>query len=227
MKIPIFKSDKFILCDDSDYYLLTRYTWRLDTKKNYPFAMTYCGGKSIRLSVIDALKIHVPDGKEIDHKNRNKLDWHIENLRLCTHSQNNMNKGKYKDNGTIYKGVFPINKRWRVQIVKDRKTYVLGTYDDEEFAANIYDAAARALHGEYAVLNFPNQNMLPKFNLEKHLDMIRYTSSKYKGITFSKLENKWKASIYVNKKKIHVGTFSTEEIAYTYQQQAIKQYENN
>ncbi len=38
-------------------------------------------------------------------------------------------------------------------------------------------------------------------------------SSKYKGVSFYKASNKWRSSIFVGGKKIHIGHFDTEEKA--------------
>jgi len=35
---------------------------------------------------------------------------------------------------------------------------VIGDFDDEEEAARAYDARARQIHGDNAILNFPNSS---------------------------------------------------------------------
>ena len=50
----------------------------------------------------------------------------------------------------------PHGGRWRAQIAKHGLRIHLGRFDSEEDAARAYDAATRALHGEFARLNFPN-----------------------------------------------------------------------
>jgi hypothetical protein len=166
-------SGNHILCDADDFPILSRHRWNLDGKGNYPVSKIYVsGGKDKNISIINVLGIEIPDGMELDHRNRNKLDWRRENLRICTHSQNNMNKEKYKDNGTLYKGIYFQRGRWKVQIVKNKKMYVLGTFDDEIYAAHIYDAGAKHLHGDFAVLNFPNDNWFPNFDFDEHRKLV-------------------------------------------------------
>ena len=45
-----------------------------------------------------------------------------------------------------------------------------------------------------------------------HASKIKTSSSKYVGVHFYK--NKWKSQISINGKKVHLGTFTTEEEAY-------------
>lgn len=47
----------------------------------------------------------------------------------------------------------------------------------------------------------------------KNLKLYSNNKSGYKGVCYSKIENKWKAYITVNKKKIHLGTFLDKELA--------------
>jgi len=52
-------------------------------------------------------------------------------------------------------------------------------------------------------------------------------SSKYNGVCFSKNDNKWKATIYVNGKNKHLGYFKTEIEASEYYQNALYSFKNN
>lgn len=72
-----------------------------------------------------------PEG-EIDHVNRDKADNRIENLRVCTRSENGHNreaKGFYK----------PMDKeRFRAAIKHSGKLHHIGYYDTEEEARAAY-----------------------------------------------------------------------------------------
>lgn len=52
------------------------------------------------------------------------------------------------------------------------------------------------------------------FENQTHKVKLWNTSSKYLGVTFNKRENKWKAQIQINKKKIGLGAYNTEQEAY-------------
>lgn len=91
------------------------------------------------------------EGKLVDHKNGDKLDNRRENLRLADKSQNGWNRLKCVNNTTGYKGVtlFKRTGKYIAQIKVYGKNYHLGYYDTAEEAAEMYDLAAKAWHGEY------------------------------------------------------------------------------
>lgn len=92
---------------------------------------------------------------EIDHRDRNKLNNRIENLRPCTSSQNKGNIQLLPTNTSGYRGV-SLNSRsqkWHAQIkIHGNQTY-LGRFDTPEEAALVYNEAAIEHFGEFAFLN--------------------------------------------------------------------------
>lgn len=88
----------------------------------------------------------------IDHKNRDKLDNRIGNLRECTQGQNQHNQVKRKQNKSGWKGVSwsKEKEKWKAQICLNKKNKSLGYFDDVKEAAEAYIFAALELHGEYA-----------------------------------------------------------------------------
>jgi hypothetical protein len=88
----------------------------------------------------------------IDHINQNRIDNRIENLRLATISQNTTNAKKQPTNTTGYKGVVFEKKRkkYRASIIKNKKTYYLGSYSTAQEAHKAYKQAAVKLHGDFA-----------------------------------------------------------------------------
>lgn len=94
---------------------------------------------------------------DIDHINRIRNDNRLDNLRICTRSQNAANSKSRKGATSRFKGVFwykPL-KKWQVQIRKDGRSYYLGRLTDEKEAARVYDESAKEMFGEFAHLNFP------------------------------------------------------------------------
>lgn len=89
-----------------------------------------------------------PNG-QIDHKNLNKMDNRIANLREATNGQNCANRRTFGKSG--FKGV-TLNKgwKWHAQITHNKRCISLGYYDTAEEAHAVYVAKARELHGEFA-----------------------------------------------------------------------------
>lgn len=91
----------------------------------------------------------------IDHRTRNTLDDRIENLRMCTLSQNACNRNGTSKTG--YKGVTRTRTgQYMARITKHGVCHYLGVFNDASFAADVYDKAAKRLHREYKLVNFPD-----------------------------------------------------------------------
>jgi hypothetical protein len=95
------------------------------------------------------------DFEYVDHINGDKLDNRALNLRPCSNAENLRNGAKRKGSSR-YKGVcfHRQNKNWIASITVNYKTKHLGSFCSEIEAAMAYDEAAKALHGNYARLNF-------------------------------------------------------------------------
>lgn len=96
----------------------------------------------------------------IDHKNGNKLNNKLSNLRFCTYSQNSANIVKNKGISK-YKGVsFDKNgkriKRWMARCEIKGRNITIGRFLTEKEAAIAYNIKAYELWGEFAVLNKVN-----------------------------------------------------------------------
>jgi hypothetical protein len=98
------------------------------------------------------------EGKEVDHRNRNKLDFQRGNLRVATRAESCRNTSLRKDNTTGYRGVSFYARLgiYRATIFLGQRQVTLGKFPDPVDAAKCYDAAARLYFGEFAVLNFPD-----------------------------------------------------------------------
>lgn len=97
--------------------------------------------------------------KIVDHINRDRLDNRIENLRSVTPSESSRNCKRAKPPKSGYKGVTQSanGRKFHTKIALQRKNIFVGAFDTAEQAAKEYDKAARELHGEFAVLNFPEE----------------------------------------------------------------------
>lgn len=96
------------------------------------------------------------NGVDVDHINGNSLDNRRCNLRVCTRSQNTMNKRKHKDGIQKYKGITfrKDNQKYQAQIMLNGKRITIGCFDTDIEAAKAYDNFARRYFGEFAKTNF-------------------------------------------------------------------------
>ncbi len=97
--------------------------------------------------------------KGVDHKDGNGLNNTRGNLRIATSQQNARNRRKKQGGVTSkFKGVYLFSAgKWRATITYGNKQHSLGMFRIEEDAARAYDTAAKVHHGEFAVLNFPEE----------------------------------------------------------------------
>ena len=145
------------IVDDEDYEYLNKFQWYAEKRfdRYYARRFTNSNGKIIRKYMHKDI---IKTTKDIDHINRNGLDNQKANLRICSRSENNMNRIKSKNKSSSYKGVCFNNKRfpspWRTYINIHSKRIVLGYFKSEIEAAKVYDKKAKELFGEFAKLNF-------------------------------------------------------------------------
>lgn len=90
--------------------------------------------------------------KQIDHINRDPSDNRWRNLREVTSAQNAWNTRISRDNSSGSKGVTwnKNEKRWRVRIMVNGTTYLLGRFLDKWEAIAAYEKAAIEIHGEFS-----------------------------------------------------------------------------
>lgn len=121
-------------------------------KNGYP--MGNIKGKHVELHRL----LH-PEFKICDHINHDKLDNRECNLREVNKFESSQNRRKFKISTSGYKGVSFDKEcqKFVAYIGKDGKFIKIGRYSSAEVAARAYDTMAKKLHGEYAVLNFPNE----------------------------------------------------------------------
>lgn len=89
--------------------------------------------------------------KEIDHKDNDKSNNKIGNLREATHIENGRNKKIQKNNTSGNKGVTWNSKvnKWQAQIYVYRKNKYIGIFENKRDAIDAYRKAAKETFGEF------------------------------------------------------------------------------
>jgi len=164
--IPLDKGQGRALVDASDVSTVTAVAWRAQKGTHTSYAVGTLTPK--RGILMHRLILGLgPDDPQVDHINRNGLDNRRSNLRLATGSNNRGNQAKVSSYAgrpcaSEYKGVYwhKKNKRWVVTIQYRGRKKSLGCYGSEVEAAVAYDRAAVGVFGEFACLNFPDEEHL-------------------------------------------------------------------
>jgi hypothetical protein len=101
---------------------------------------------------------NVHDKRCVDHINGNRADNHASNLRWATSLENSFNRASSAGSSSSFKGVSwnKKAKKWHANIKIDGTRRHLGSFDDEEQAARVYDAAAQEVHGAFFKANLPS-----------------------------------------------------------------------
>lgn len=163
MKTIIINNGQLISVEDDDFERLSMFTWYqyngshvYRCEKSKSGVLTNSGNvRTEHISV--ANEIFGTRGKKYDHKDLNPLNNLRDNIRPATSGQNGMNRRKFMNGHSQYKGpsFYKAKGKWISQIMKDGKNYWLGYFDTDIDAAKAYDKKAIELFGEFANLNFP------------------------------------------------------------------------
>ncbi|MEI6297499.1 MAG: HNH endonuclease [bacterium] len=148
------KSGHVVLIDDNMIDRVSYFNWNIkkDEKSFYVHANIFIKNKYSTIT-IHRLIMGEPNAI-IDHKNGNRLDNRMVNLRISTFSQNSMNR-RMSIGSSKYKGVaYCKQKKKFVAYISYHKNRIhLGTFDNEINAAIAYNNAAIRIFGEFACLN--------------------------------------------------------------------------
>lgn len=152
MKLIPLTHNKFAKVDDKNYGYLSQFKWTLLRKadKKTIYARANILGRSV---LMHRVIINAKTGEQVDHKDMDGLNCQGENLRICTHSQNMMNRGSL--GRSKYKGVDWYGKyqKWRARVSFNGASKHIGFFKSEENAATAYNIIAERVHGEFSRLN--------------------------------------------------------------------------
>lgn len=140
------KNEPFLV-DIEDYDKVKNFCW-YKNNKGY-LASHYSGGKPV---LLHRLIMDASVNELVDHISHDTADNRKSNLRLCSRSQNGMNR--------MAKG-YTWDKRdnkWRARITVGGRNFDLGYFPTEADAKSARDAAAQKYFGEFA---YKEQNEKP------------------------------------------------------------------
>ncbi len=131
-----------------------------------------------------------------------------------------------KEGASKYQGVC-FNKeiqKWTAQLKMNDKVLQIGCYKNEEEAAVDYARELFKYKGQGALGKARKRNssgytaadlrdIPPQPPILKSANRIKKGSSKYQGVSFNNVKNKWRAAIRIDGKDLHIGYYKKEEEA--------------
>ena len=127
------KIKKYTFVDDGDFEWLSKFRWAAHkTRGGLWCAERYLKGK---MQKMHRLILKAKKGQEVDHINRNGMDNRRSNIRICTRSENLINRGIFKNKTTSrYFGVhkvpskYNLSKSYRFMVTRNKKMYCRGMF---------------------------------------------------------------------------------------------------
>lgn len=155
----IYAGDMEFLFDLEDEHYLVGKWWYKDDY-GYLTHVDIENGKNI-YTRFHRLVMCAKDGEFVDHVSREKNDNRKRNLRICTHRENDINKGISERNTSGVIGVcLTSNKRkWTATVSVRKKQIFLGNYDNFEDAVKARLKGEQEYYGEYA----PQKHLFEKY----------------------------------------------------------------
>lgn len=136
MKKVNLSRGKTCIIDDSDFALVSKYKWYCSSMGYAQRTIKFRGKRKEIL--LHRFIMTAKKGTEIDHINRNPLDNRRSNLRFCTRSENNHNRGLNKNNKSGFKGIYWHKGagKWLAQICLDYQRLNIGLFENINDAYN-------------------------------------------------------------------------------------------
>jgi hypothetical protein len=151
MKRIFLTRGKVAIVDNRDFKWLSQWKWHASkgSRGGGFYASRFEGRKMLRMHVVIA---DPPEGKRVDHKNRDTLDNQRQNLRVCFNKNNSWNQCIRKDNTSGFKSVCwcKQKQKWKARIGVLPRVLHLGFFATAKLAGEAYERAATKYHGEFA-----------------------------------------------------------------------------
>lgn len=134
----------YALVDDGDFEWLNQWEWSI----SHGYARRVVNNKPVYMHRVILCP---PRNKQTDHIDGNKLNNQRKNLRACTNSQNNRNKGFQSNNKSGVIGVCwgTREQKWRAELCVMGKKIRLGDFIQKRKAIKARQAAEIKYFGEF------------------------------------------------------------------------------
>jgi len=144
-------NDEEFYFDLEDYDKIKNYCWIIQHGYIYAYALD----GELYLISMHRLVMNAEDNDKVDHIFHNLNDNRKSKLRLTTHSQNQMNKVKMKNNTSGVIGVSWDKKHnvWLARISANSKAIHLGSYKKFQDAVDARKEGENKYHGKYSYEN--------------------------------------------------------------------------
>jgi len=149
--IPLTQG-QFAKVDTADYKWLMQWNWHAywspDSKSFY--AAAWVNKYHIKMHR-EIMGLHYRDGKQVDHINGDSLDNRRSNLRIATHSQNQMNRKLQSNSVSGHRGVSFCKQTglWKARFVINQKEVWIGRFATIEEAVAAVKNAHISAYGEF------------------------------------------------------------------------------
>ena len=156
--IPLTQG-QFAKVSPEDFEWLNRWKWQAWFAKCTRTFYAVRGQWNPAKKNMDAIRMHrvilecvEGDRKQVDHANGDTLDNRRSNIRVATHAENQMNKGRPRNNTSGVKGVSWDKNvgKWRVRVQSNGESLNVGFFSSLDDAKEARRTAAEDLHGKYA-----------------------------------------------------------------------------
>jgi hypothetical protein len=158
--IPLTRG-QYAIVDSRDFPYLNQWSWnakpdgdsyyaeRSSSKDNVDFHV------AMHRAIWERHNGPIPNGMKLDHKDRNKLNDRIRNMRLLSHSENVSNADKRPGMSSKFVGVHynKENGNYRAQVTVDGNQMFLGAFPTQQEASNARDNYVRKHQAKGKIIN--------------------------------------------------------------------------
>ena len=128
------KVKKYTFVDDADYDWLSKFRWSSHKTRGGLWCAEralWKNHKYVGMQKMHRLIMKARKGQEVDHINRNGMDNRRKNLRICSRSENLINRGRFKNVKAKSVGVYNIHRKkntWLAQVSRNNENYTVGVF---------------------------------------------------------------------------------------------------